>query len=149
MSVLRKLRFRIVLWLWARLLPILAWERTLTSLLRLAMPGNSAPYRGLPADYIARRVKKATRRPWIMSDRPCLREGVLAMRFLRLAGFKPTLHFAVDKSSVTRDVLSAHCWVVLEERVLLNPPTPTMVEILFYADDRLLQPGRGSSLAIG
>jgi hypothetical protein len=37
-----------------------------------------------------------------------------------------------------RDALSAHCWVVLDEKTLLNPPSPGMVEILIYAGDRLM-----------
>lgn len=150
MPVLRKLRFRIALWFWARLIPFLAWRRNLGSLLALTKPRSVAPYRGLAADYISRRVKKATRRPWVMRDRPCLREGVLAIRFLRLAGFDPTLHFAVDRNSVSHDVLSAHCWVVLDDKAMLNPPTPSMVEILVYAGDRLIPPAsRGASVALG
>ncbi len=150
MPLLRRLRFRVALWFWARLLPVLAWERNLTSLLALTKPREVVPYRGLAADYIARRVKKATRRPWVMRDRPCLREGVLAIRFLRLAGFAPTLHFAVDRTSVTRDMLSAHCWVVLDQQTMLNPPTSSMVEVLVYAGDRLIPPAPGGSpLIIG
>ncbi len=145
MLVIRTLRFRVALWFWARLLPVLAWERNLVSLLALARPGRATPYRGLSAEYIARRTKKATRRPWVMQDRPCLRDGVLAVRFLRLAGFAPTLHFGVDKESVSRDMLSAHCWVVLDQQTVLNPPTPSMVEVLVYVGDRLIPPAPGGS----
>jgi len=137
--VLRRIRFRIALWCWARLVPILAsGGRRLSALLALAKPRETTPYQGLAADYIVRRVKKATRRPWVMRDRPCLREGLLAVRFLRLAGYDPSLHFGVDRESVMRDALSAHCWVVLDEKTLLNPPSPGMVEILIYAGDRLM-----------
>lgn len=142
MSALHKLRFRAALWLWARVLPLLAWERSLTSLLAVTKPRAARPYRGLAPEYIARRVKKSTRRPWVMRDRPCLRQGVLALRFLRLAGFEPTLHFAVDRDSVSRDMLSAHCWVVLGQRIILNPLTPSMVEVLVYAGDRLVPPAQ-------
>jgi len=145
MLPLRKLRFKVALWIWARLIPVLARERKLTSLLALVMPGETAPYRGLSAGYIARRVKKITRRPLLMRDRPCLREGLLALRFLRLAGYEPTLHFAVDRTSVNRDVLSAHCWVVLDNVILINPPSQTMVEVLVYAGDRLTPPEPGGS----
>lgn len=139
--MLHRLRFRVALWLWARLLPVLAWERKLDSLLALSMPvSGTTPYRGLAADYIVRRVKKSTRRPWLMRDRPCLRDGVLALRFLRLAGYAPILHFGVDRESVTRDALSAHCWVALDRKTILNPPAPSMVEVLVYAGDRLVPP---------
>ncbi|MCL4766616.1 MAG: lasso peptide biosynthesis B2 protein [Hyphomicrobiaceae bacterium] len=141
MLVVRKLRFRLALWCWARLVPALAWKRNLNSLLALAAdPGSASPYRGLAPDYTARRVKRAVRRPWLMRDRPCLREGVLAMRFLRLAGYRPELHFAVDRTSVVREVLSAHCWVVLDGRPLLNAPTASMVEVLVYSGDRMTVP---------
>lgn len=145
--MLQRIRFRLALSVWARLVPILAWERNLSSLLALTRPRPATPYRGLQAEYIVRRVKKATRRPWLMRDRPCLREGVLALRFLRLAGYNPTLHFAVDRDSVTRDALSAHCWVVLDQKTMLNPPTPSMVEILIYAEDQLGPPASGRAPA--
>lgn len=143
--MLSKVRFRVALWVWTRLLPGLAWRRSLSSLLDLTMPGNRSPYRGLTSAYIVRRVRKATRRPWLMRDRPCLREGVLALRFLRLAGFDPMLHFGVDRTSVTRDVLSAHCWVVLERKIVLNPPAPGMVEVLVFAGDSLIPPTRAAA----
>ncbi|HEX6000466.1 MAG TPA: lasso peptide biosynthesis B2 protein, partial [Hyphomicrobiaceae bacterium] len=93
------------------------------------------------------RVKRATRRPWLMRDRPCLRQGLLAMRFLRLAGYRPVLHFAIDRTSVSRDVLSAHCWVSLDGEVLLNPATPSMVEILSYVEDRLVPSAPSSAVS--
>ena len=114
MTALRKVRFRLSLWAWALLLPLLAWRRDLTALLALTRVGPDEPYAGLAPGYIARSVKRTTRRPWLMRDRPCLREGLLAMRFLRLAGYEPVLHFAVDRTSVTRNVLAAHCWVTLD-----------------------------------
>ena len=91
-------------------------------------------------------MKRATRRPWLMRDRPCLRQGLLAMRFLRLAGYRPVLHFALDRTSVASSVLSAHCWVTLDGKVLLNPATPTMVEILAYVNGRLVPSAPDSAL---
>ena len=44
--MLLKFRFRLALWFWARLIPVLAWRRNLTSLLALAKR-NRVP---LPAD---------------------------------------------------------------------------------------------------
>src|SRR5690606_20224449 len=136
----QKARFKVALRFWAALLPALAWRRDLQSLLSLAMPGKAQPFDGLAASYIVRRVKKRTRRPWLMRDRPCLREGLLALRFLRLAGFEPTLHFGVDRTSVAHDMLSAHCWVVLDGKIVLNPPTPSMVEVLVFTGGRLIPP---------
>jgi hypothetical protein len=138
MTLLRKIRFRLSLQVWALLLPLLAVRRDLAALLALTRVEADEPYRGLTPGYIVRRVKRATRQPWLMPDRPCLRQGLLAMRFLQLAGYRPVLHFAIDRASVTRSVLAAHCWVTLDGEVLLNPVTPAMVEILSYADGRIM-----------
>lgn len=140
MPSIRRIRFRVALWLWARLIPLLAWKRDLGSLLALTKPGSRTPYQGFAAEYIARRVQKTTRHPRLMRDRPCLRQGVLALRFLQLAGFRPTLHFAVNRGSVKCDVLSAHCWVALDGRTILNPPSASMVEVLTFTGGRLLPP---------
>lgn len=145
--MLEKARFKVALRIWASLLPVLAWRRDLGSLLPLAMPRRARSFHGLAADYILRRVKKRTRRPWLMRDRPCLREGLLAIRFLRLAGFEPTLHFGVDRTSVAYDVLSAHCWVVLDRKIVLNPPAPSMVEVLVFTGDRLIPPVSADPIA--
>jgi len=145
MTLLRKVRFRLSLWACARALPLLSRGRDLNALLALTRVGRGEPYRGLAPSYIARRVKRATCRPRLMRDRPCLRQGLLAMRFLRLAGYRPVLHFAVDRTSMARSVLAAHCWVTLDGEVLLNPATPTMVEILSYADGYLIPAAPGSA----
>lgn len=78
--------FRAHLWLSARLLPLRVGRRSFEAVLKRAPLQSSAPYRGLPAAYIAARVNRTVRRPWLMRDRRCLREGLLGHRFLRLAG---------------------------------------------------------------
>jgi hypothetical protein len=138
MTLLRKIRLRLSVRTWALLLPLLAVRRGLEPLLAFTRAGPAVPYAGLPPGYIVRRVRRATRRPWLMRDRPCLRQGLLAMRFLGLAGYRPVLHFAIDRTSVTRRVLAAHCWVSLDGEVLLNPATPSMIEILAYVEGRLV-----------
>src|SRR3990172_7581605 len=112
-STMQRLRFRIALWCWARLVPLLAYRRDVQSLLALTAPTARKPYSGLAAAYVAKRVKRAGRKLWFMRDRHCLRDGVLGFRFLRLAGFEPELHFGIDRESVTKSRLSAHCWLVL------------------------------------
>jgi hypothetical protein len=123
-------RFRMALWLWARLIPVLAWRSDLVTLLRRVAPSGATPYHGLPAHLIAYRAKRAVRRPRVMVDRPCLREGLLADRFLRLAGYQPELHFGISRESLVQDKLAAHCWVVLNGNILLNEPVTEMVEVL-------------------
>ena len=96
--VLRAL-FRVHLWLSARLMPVLVGRRDFERVLKLAPLQLSAPYRDLPWTYIVHRVKRTVRRPWLMRDRRCLREGLLGFRFLRMAGLDPELRFGVDARS--------------------------------------------------
>lgn len=128
--MLQGIRFRVALFCWARLLPILAYRRDLKSLVDLADPPDRTPYAGLSSGAVVGHVRRTTHRRWFMRDRPCLRDGVLAFRFLKLAGFEPEVHFGIDRTSVAQDRLSAHCWVVVDGIVVLNPPVPSMLEIL-------------------
>lgn len=108
---------------------MLAQDANLSRLLRRTLPLWSRPYDGFSAGTIWRCCHKAVKRPILMSDRTCLREGLLLHRFLKLAGYNPTLHFGVDRNSVGEARVRAHCWVVLGDRVF-NPPEASMVEIL-------------------
>jgi len=128
-DIRRILGFRLSLSLWARLLPLLVRGHRLGELLRCAEPPPGTPYRGLAARRIVRCVRRTCRRPWLMRAQPCLREGLLAYRFLRRAGYRPVLHFGVDRSSVTDTAMIAHCWITLDDQILLNPPPPRYVEI--------------------
>jgi hypothetical protein len=121
--------FRLSLALWALLMPLLAHRCPLAGLLRRTEPSPRTPFQGLAARFIVQRVKRACRRPILMRDRPCLREGLLAYRFLRRAGYCPVLHFGIDRASVARPTMAAHCWVTLDGEVLLNPPPPDHIEI--------------------
>jgi hypothetical protein len=123
-------RFRFALCVWARIVPVLAWRTDLVTLLERVAPAEHTPYQGLPAHLIAYRVKRAVRRPYFMTDRRCLREGVLADRFLRLAGYYPELRFGIDRASVATENLSAHCWIVLDNNMIMNAPPAEMVEVL-------------------
>lgn len=126
--VLRAL-FRGHLWATARLMPLLVARRSFEAVLRWAPLSSSTPYRGLPAGYIVTSVNRTVRHPWLMRDRRCLREGLLAHRFLRLAGFDPDLRFGVDPKSIQASRLSAHCWVCLDGRTVVSNSLPGMVEI--------------------
>jgi hypothetical protein len=69
-----------------------------------------------------------------MRDRRCLREGLLAFRFLSMAGYGPVLRFGVQRGSAARGQrLSAHCWIEVENETMLNPPLPDTVEILCHS----------------
>lgn len=140
MSRLQHAWFRLALWCEARLMPLRIRDRPMAELLALADGPVLPGFRGLPARYVARRVRTTTRRPWFMTKRPCLREGILAYRFLRAAGFAPELRFGIDRDSIDEPAIRAHCWVVLGGEVILNPPEPGLVTILEHSADRLSQP---------
>jgi len=132
-------RFRASLWLWAKIVPLLAWRSDLVTLLNRLPPPSRAPYENLPAHFIAYRAKRAVRRPRLMKDRRCLREGLLAERFLRLAGYQPELRFGIARDSLLQDKLRAHCWVVLHGNIILNEPTSEMIEVLVRDRDAQIQ----------
>lgn len=133
-----ELRFGLAVWLRARLMPLLVRRRDLAPILADAEPGPARPYRGLAAEAIVDAVRRVTRHPWFMRDRRCLRQGLLAYRYLTAAGFRPTLHFGVDRTSLADRRLKAHCWVVLDGRPVIGPPNETMVTIFVYDGPRSL-----------
>jgi hypothetical protein len=127
-----KIRFRIALWRDARLIPFrISRNQPLAKVLLLARPPQGVFYPGLPSTYILKHVLKTTRGPILMRDRRCLRQGILAVRFLAAAGHSAELHFGVDRTSLA-SALKAHCWVVYRGATVLNPPAPTTVPILIY-----------------
>ncbi|BCP53099.1 hypothetical protein K32_17160 [Kaistia sp. 32K] len=129
-NLLLRAKFRAEMWFWAKTLPFRCRKsRDFSDILRIAHAGASRRYAGLRSAYIGTRAKKAGRRPWLMRDRRCLREGILAYRFLTLAGIPATIHFGVDRTSIGKAKLSAHCWVSAVGMPILNPPEPTMVTI--------------------
>jgi hypothetical protein len=68
-----------------------------------------------------------------MRDRRCLREGLLAYRFLRSAGYSPDLVFGVDPRSLDGPKPDAHCWIRLDGRDVFNPPKQPMTIVLRHA----------------
>jgi hypothetical protein len=141
-ETITKIRFRIALWCHARLLPLrIPRNRPLSEVLSLAKPPRGIRYPGLPAAYILEHVLKTTRRPILMRDRRCLRQGILAFRFMAAAGHSSELHFGVDRTSLA-GTLKAHCWVVHRGATVLNPPDPATVPILIHSAEA---PGVGPS----
>ena len=70
-----------------------------------------------------------------MRHRRCLREGLLAYRFLGEAGHAPTIHFSIVRGTLDRPAPMAHCWVSVDGEAIVNPPTPEMVELVAYDAD--------------
>src|SRR5690349_18852824 len=132
-STIKRLLLRADVWLWARVLPVLAFRRDLPSLLSVACSPTAKPYIGFAPEYVAKHVKRAVRKPWLMRNRQCLREGVLAYRFSRQAGHKPKLHFGIDRNSFDKSLLAAHCWVTVDDEIVLKAPGAEMIEVLVYS----------------
>ena len=114
-----RLRFGVSLWIAARLLPLRVARKPWRRVLTMADP-SSIRFAGLHHDSIPARVLRATRRPWLMRDRPCLRQGLLGCRFLAEAGYAPELHFGINGDSIGTHRLSAHCWVCINGTPVLN-----------------------------
>jgi hypothetical protein len=128
---LKYLRLKLAVRAWSLWVPVLALGKDLAPLLARAAPADGTPYSGLSADTIARCCRRAVRRPILMRDRSCLREGLLLNRFLIMGGFVPTLHFGVHRDSLHSPRAKAHCWVEVGGQIF-NPPEPNMVEIYVH-----------------
>jgi hypothetical protein len=136
------LRFRTALWIAARTMPLRVRGMGLKPLLELYEPGGSRPFVGIAPAAMLEAVRRVTHHPWGMRDRRCLRQGLLAYRYLSMAGFSPALHFGVDRNSVSDPRISAHCWIVLDGKVVLNPPGDAMMTIFVYDGPRSLAGAR-------
>jgi hypothetical protein len=120
-SLLTRVRFHIALWCQARSMPIrVTPSRPLAWVLSFADRAPRASYAGLSAEYILKHAARVTRRPYFMRERRCLRQGLLAFRFMKAAGHDVELHFGIDRTH--RHDIRAHCWIVHDGRVVLNPP---------------------------
>ncbi|MER8428828.1 lasso peptide biosynthesis B2 protein [Mesorhizobium caraganae] len=134
-GVLLRTLFRVHLWTSARLMPVLIGRRSFELVLKWAPLSAPTPYRGLSSAYIVAAVNRTVRHPWLMRDRRCLREGLLAHRFLRFAGFDPDLRFGVDPKSMQAPRMSAHCWVCLDGQPVVSDSLPGMVQIYRHHAD--------------
>lgn len=90
------------------------------SLLRYLDVEADSRFATLQPYQIANWVIRATRKPWFMRNRRCLRQGLLGTRFMRLAGYDPHLVFGVSTKSIQAASVSAHCWVELDGVPVLN-----------------------------
>lgn len=143
-SFLTAIRFRFDLWLAARSLPWRVAGKSFEQILGLASPQGGTDYAGLPVDYISRRVRRSVRRPWLMRDRRCLREGLLGFEFLSRSGYSPELHFAVDSNSLSSERISAHCWVCLDGKPVVGDRQGDQVTIFIHRIRPPLPSGGGT-----
>lgn len=125
-------RFRLWLWLSARTLPFRIVGKSFEQILAISRMDQRADFKGLPLDYVSACVRKAVRRPWLMRDRRCLREGLLGFEFLTRAGYLPELHFALDPASLSEDRIRAHCWVCLDGEPVIGDRQGDQVTIFVH-----------------
>lgn len=85
-------------------------------------PARWTPYRGVDADRVLQIVQRRLTRPRLMRRRACLRRGLLLYHYLRLAGYRPALHFGLRSHDDAGDRLRGHCWVELDGCVLGEEP---------------------------
>ena len=130
---LARARFRLDLFVRRSVLPLLVKRARLDQILKRIEPKGGQPYRLLNTSYILRRVKKASRRPYLMRDQPCLRQGLLAYHYLRKAGRDPELVFAVDPPTLHGADPKAHCWIELDGEDTFNPPESKMTVVLRHS----------------
>ena len=127
------LPFRSDLWFAARLLPMFTKRDDLEPLLALATPApDRRAHTDMDAETIVEEVKASVARPWRMRGRRCLREGLLAFHYLSLAGHAPQLHFGIVTQSLRGEKTSAHCWVSVGGKIILNAPHQPMHELFVY-----------------
>jgi hypothetical protein len=105
-------------------------NRPLSWVLSFADRAPGATYSGLTPEYILRHVVKVTSRPFFMRERRCLRQGLLAFRFMRAGGYDAELHFGIDRSHLQD--MRAHCWIVHDGHIVLNPPDAQTQTILIH-----------------
>lgn len=122
------LRLRAAIWVRSAVLPDLSRVTPLERLLRWYTPAApAAAWAGRePADILAQidRHLAGCRR---MRGRRCLRRGLLAFYFLRLAGRPAVLHMGVFAQAQGRTL--AHCWTSVGDLVD-DPPTAPCTPVL-------------------
>jgi hypothetical protein len=87
-------------------------------------------YTGMTTDQIMQAISHRLRAPWRMRARRCLRKGLLALYFLRLAGVPAVLNIGVYRESGPRE--QAHCWISVDGRCIADPPEYPYVLMLTY-----------------
>ncbi len=129
-------RLRLALWIAARMMPLRVRGLPLKAVLDLAEPCDRHRYRGLTATYIATAVARATRHPWLMRNRRCLRRGLLGFRFLSEAGVEPELYFGLDPAALAAGHTVAHCWVCVDGKPVVNERPQEMMTVLVHPGGR-------------
>lgn len=120
-------KFLFDLWVHARLLCFRVPKRShFSTVISLLGRVQITPPAHMNPDQIAAIVLNVTRRPWMMRDRRCLRQGILAYWCFKAGGYEPRIHFAIDLGSLQTEKTKAHCWITIEGRSVMNDSLPDM-----------------------
>lgn len=120
---------KLEIWLSARILPFAIANKSFNEVTKYTQAEKSKTFSGVSSEKIASYIIKVTKKPWLMRDRRCLRQGILGMQFLSKSGYNPVLKFGVDVKSISSDKLKAHCWVEIEGKAVLNDQLDNMITI--------------------
>jgi hypothetical protein len=124
-------RLRLAVWARSVVLPDLSRIVPLQTLLRWYTPAGTCPHwQGRGEIEILAHVDRHLAGCRRMRGRRCLRRGLLAFYFLRLAGRPAVLHFGVFARPQGRTL--AHCWTSVGALVD-DPPTAPCTTVLEWA----------------
>lgn len=110
-------------------LPFWLYKKDFEATLKYFDVKNDVKFSNIDQVLICKCVGLTTRKPWLMRDRRCLRQSLLAMKFLRKANLAPTINFGVDINSMSSPSLSAHCWVEINNHPVMNDIMEDMIVV--------------------
>lgn len=120
-------------WLSARLLPLrFPKGSNLQSIVEFLGGATKGKFPNISVEDVIAAVLRATRHPWFMRDRRCLRQGILAFRYLKAAGHEPVIHFGIEPDSLKEKKVRAHCWVTVNGRPVMSDRLPGMKTIFTF-----------------
>ena len=122
------------IWISARLLPLrFPKDSHLQSIVEsLGRTTRVKGFDNVSVETVTDAVLRATKHPWLMRDRRCLRQGILAFRYLKAAGHEPLIHFGIEPDSLKDKKVRAHCWVTVKGRAVMSDRLPGMKTIFTF-----------------
>jgi len=129
LKIINQLGFLLVfeIWLATITLPFWLYKKDFAATLKYFDVNSDDKFKNIDQTLIYNCIGLTTKKPWLMRDRRCLRQGLLAMRFLKKASFEPTIHFGVDMNTMSSPSLSAHCWVEINNIPVMNDILEDMI----------------------
>ena len=126
-------KFIMVVWIHARFLCLRLPKRMpFSAMIDLLDHVYIKPPDHFTTEQIATLIQRVTRRPWLMRDRRCLRQGFLAYWCFRSGGYQPVIHFDIDTHSLKTSKVSAHCWVTINDIPVMSHRLPNMRTLFVF-----------------